>query len=186
MPQTAIEREIKLRFPSPDDARAAVRAVDATPIRGRRLQEDVLLDSRDQALKARQSVLRLRFEAGQNHLTYKGPVQPSTVKSREELETTVGDAALVLHILEELGFHPWFRYQKYREEFACEGVVVAIDETPVGTFVELEGSEAGIHALAARLGRTPADFILDSYRALFVQWQAETSSAARDMVFDDS
>jgi adenylate cyclase, class 2 len=186
MTPTTLEREIKLRFASPDEARAAVRLVAATPLRGRRLQEDVLLDSADDALRARQSVLRVRIEAGQNHLTFKGPVQPAAVKVREELETTVGDGALVLHILEALGFQPWFRYQKYREEFACEGVVVAIDETPIGTFVELEGSEAGIHALAARLGRTPADYILDSYRGIFVKSQAESGGRRRDMVFDEA
>ena len=46
--------------------------------------------------------------------------------------------------------------------------MVAIDDTPIGTFVEIEGDEAAIHALAARLGFAPADYITASYRALFV------------------
>ena len=63
----------------------------------------------------------------------------------------------------------WFRYEKYREEFSAEDVIIAIDETPVGTFVEIEGGEEHIHQTAAALGKTPDDYILDSYRTLFVQ-----------------
>jgi hypothetical protein len=61
----------------------------------------------------------------------------------------------------------WFRYQKYREEFSTPGVVVAIDETPVGTYVELEGDEDAILTMTTALGRSPADFIIDSYYRLF-------------------
>ena len=48
-------------------------------------------------------------------------------------------------------------------------MIVAIDETPVGVFVEIEGSERGIETAAAALGRTTADYIVDSYRGLFLQ-----------------
>ena len=85
------------------------------------------------------------MECGKTLLTFKGPVQNSPMKLREEMETVVGDGLLLLHVLEELGFRVWFRYEKYREEFAHEDVTIAIDETPVGTFVEIEGSERGIH-----------------------------------------
>ena len=77
------------------------------------------------------------------------------MKLREELETVVGDGTLLLRVLEELGFHVWFRYQKYREEFALDDVIIAVDETPVGTFVEIEGSERGIATTAEALGRRP-------------------------------
>src|SRR4029077_7841959 len=99
------------------------------------LQEDCLLDTADELLRRRRSVLRVRMESGRSFLTFKGPVHPSAMKLREELETIVGDGTLMLRVLEELGFRVWFRYQKYREEFAREDVTVAIDETPAGTFV---------------------------------------------------
>jgi len=35
---TVLEREVKLRFDSVDDARAAVAGSDATPVRSRRLR----------------------------------------------------------------------------------------------------------------------------------------------------
>ncbi len=106
------------------------------------------------------------------------------MKLREELETVVGDGQVVLHILEELGLHVWFRYEKYREEFAHEDVTVAVDETPVGVFVEIEGSEHGIVATADALGRTQADYVLDSYRGLFLKHREQFGLRGTDMVFD--
>ena len=93
-------------------------------------------------------MLRVRNECGRSLLTFKGPVQPGPMKLREEHETVAADGDTLLHILEELGLRVWFRYEKYREEFSAEDVVIAIDETPVGTFVEIEGGEEHIHATA--------------------------------------
>jgi adenylate cyclase class 2 len=180
-----IEREIKLHFESAEAARAAVSKLDAAPLRGRRLQEDSLLDSPGQTLGTRGCVLRVRTEAGKSQLTFKGPVQPATMKVREELETVVGDGAVLQRVLEELGLRVWFRYQKYREEFSLEDVVLAIDETPVGTFIELEGGEDAIAAAAQALGRTPADFVLDSYRSLFARYCADRGLTLTDMLFDE-
>jgi adenylate cyclase class 2 len=182
---TMLEREVKLRFPTADEAREAILAAGATPLRGRRLQEDCLLDTADGALAKKRSVLRVRIEAGKSRVTFKGPVQPSTMKLREELETIVGDGTILLRVLEELGFNVWFRYEKYREEFSKDDVIVAIDETPVGTFVELEGGEQGITLMARAIGRSPDDYLLDSYRGLFVKYCEERGLSAHDMVFDD-
>jgi adenylate cyclase class 2 len=182
---STVEREIKLRFASVDQARDAVLATGATPLLGRRLQEDALLDTEDESLRRRRCVLRVRIENGKSRITFKGPVQPSIVKVREELETVVGDGELLLRVFGELGFHVWFRYQKYREEFAHEDVIVAIDETPVGVFVEIEGTEPGISATADALGCSAADYILDSYRGLFLMHREEYGLAGSDMTFED-
>ena len=66
-------------------------AAGGTPFRGRRLQDDYLLDTPTRRLRRRRSALRVRMESGKSLLTFKGPVQPSTMKLREELETAVGD-----------------------------------------------------------------------------------------------
>lgn len=182
---TGIEREIKLEFESAETARTAILAAGATPLLGRRLQEDALLDTADERLRTRRCVLRIRCEAGKSRLTFKGPVQPAAFKVREEVETVVADGGALLRVLEELGLSVWFRYEKYREEFAREDTIVAIDETPVGVFVEIEGSEDGIAAMAAALGRTPDDYILDSYRALFLSRGPGLGLTGRDMVFDE-
>src|SRR5260221_2795889 len=178
-----LEREIKLRFDDAETARAAVLQAGAAPLRGRRLQEDCLLDTDDEQLRRRRCVLRVRMESGKSLITFKGPVQPSIVKLREELETIVGDGPLLLQILEALGFHVWFRYQKYREEFALGDLIVAVDETPVGTFVEIEGGDRGIAGMAEALGRRPSDFLVDSYRRLYVLDCASRGLPAADMLF---
>jgi adenylate cyclase, class 2 len=178
-----LEREIKLRFDSADQARDRVLSIGASPLRGRRLQEDCLLDTEEDTLYGRRCVLRVRNEGGKSLLTFKGPVQPGTMKLREERETVVADGDTLLIILQELGLHIWFRYEKYREEFSAEDVVIAIDETPVGTFVEIEGGEEHIDQTAALLGKTRADYITDSYRTLFLRHCAERGLASSDMLF---
>lgn len=186
MSATTVEREVKLRFSSADEARAAVLAAGGTPLLGRRLQEDALLDTSDARLGKDGCTLRVRFENSHSRLTFKGPMQPSLMKVREELETVVGDGLVLIRVLELLGLRIWFRYEKYREEFTHEGVIVAIDETPVGVYVEIEGSEAGIAVMTAALGRSTADYIVDSYRGLFLEHREALGLTGSDMVFDPS
>jgi adenylate cyclase, class 2 len=178
-----MEREVKLAFDSPDTARAAVRASGAAPLRRRRLQADVLLDTDEGSLRIRRCALRVREEPDRNLVTFKGPMQASRMKLRPEIETTVEDAPALLRMLEELGFRAWFRYEKYREEFQLPDTIVAVDETPIGTFVELEGTEAGIDAAARALGRKPDDYVVDSYRTLFERRCQQLGVPATDMVF---
>jgi adenylate cyclase class 2 len=184
MSTTTLEREIKLRFASAETAREAVIAAGCSPLLGRRLQEDALLDTEDEQLRRRRCVLRVRVENGKSRVTFKGPVQPSAMKVREELETLVGDGEVLMRVFSELGLHTWFRYEKYREEFSHEDVIVAIDETPVGVFVEIEGSENGIAAMAAALGRSADDYVVDSYRGLFLQHREEFGLTGPDMLFE--
>ena len=180
-----LEREIKLRFESADAARDAVLAAGATLLRARRLQEDCLLDTADETLHRRRCVLRVRMESGKSLLTFKGPVQPSVMKLRDELETSVNDGQTLLDVFAELGFTVWFRYQKYREEFALEDVVIAVDETPAGVFVEIEGGDRGIVDMAEALGRAPADYLLDSYRRLWMDACLSRGLPVTDMLFED-
>jgi adenylate cyclase class 2 len=181
----ALEREIKLRFDTADHARARIVALGATPLRGRRLQEDALLDTPDESLRRQRSVLRVRSDGGRSILTFKGPPVPGAMKLREEHETVAADGVALLTILESLGLHVWFRYQKFREEFASEDVVIAIDETPVGVFVEIEGGEAHIQDTARALGCTPDDYITDSYRMLFLLHRETHGGTGTDMLFPE-
>ncbi|MXY26243.1 MAG: class IV adenylate cyclase, partial [Acidobacteria bacterium] len=117
-------------------------------------------------------------------VTFKGPPQPDVMKVREERETAVADGEEMLAVLEAAGFEVIWRYQKYRQEFDCGSAVVAIDETPAGVYVELEGDEASVTALALALGRDTEDYINASYRGLWEDYCGARGRPVDDMVFD--
>ena len=183
MPITT-EREVKLQFDTPEGARAAVRASGATLVRSRRLQRDSLFDTHRGDLRRTHCAVRIRTEPGGTMLTFKGPPEAGPMKVREEAETVVADERVLVRVFEALGLEVVFRYEKYREEWAAPGVLVAIDETPIGVFVEIEGSENGILALAAALGRDPAEFEVDSYRGLFFRYREQAGRRGSHMLFD--
>jgi len=124
-------------------------------------------------------VLRLRRAEGRAVVTYKGPATVAQdVKSREELEVVVSDAEVFERILAGLGLKPRFRYQKHRETYRHGDAEIVIDETPIGTFLEIEGAADAIHGVAAALGFSRDDYVLESYVALFL-----ASGGVGDMVF---
>jgi adenylate cyclase class 2 len=183
-----LEREVKLPFPSAAAARAAVVALGAAPAHERRLQDDSLYDTADETLHHKGYQVRIRTERWSDRpatttLTVKGPVQPGEMKIREEQETGIEKGDVVTRAFDALGLRRWFRYQKYREEFSADGLVIAIDETPVGTYVELEGDDHAIHAVTKALGRSRADFVVDSYYRLFMKRREEFGLRGEDMLF---
>jgi adenylate cyclase class 2 len=177
-----VEREIKLEFPTVEAARAAVGALGLHALRPRRLQDDALYDTPAGTLRDRGCALRLRRDGDTSIVTFKGPVEPGVMKVRSEIETTTGDATQTHAILEALGYRPAFRYQKYREEFGDATCIVAIDETPVGIFVELEGEAERITALADALGFGSDQYLTASYFRLH-QERASTRGLGAHMIF---
>jgi hypothetical protein len=49
--------------------------------------------------------------------------------------------------------------------------------------VEIEGSEGGITAMAAALGRSPADYLVASYRSLYSDYCRQRGLVVTDMLF---
>ncbi len=161
--------------------RARLIALGATPHRAQRLQRDVLVDTREATLAGRGCALRVRDDGGHAFLTFKGAVEPGPFKMRQEIETAAGGAADLLAILAALGYHPVFRYEKYREELTIPGALVAIDETPIGAFLEIEGEADAIRGCAERLGFAAADYLTASYRSLYLETPGRPADG--DMTF---
>lgn len=97
-------------------------------------------------------------------------------KVRDEIEMEVMDAATLTTIFEGLGMSGWFRYEKFRTTFRlpatktwARGLLIELDETPIGTFVELEGPAAAIDRAAAELGFARRDYVLKNYLTLYVE-----------------
>jgi len=107
-------------------------------------------------------------------LTYKGPAgsSGSGYKVREEHEVRVGNAQMLEALCKMLGLRPWFRYEKYRSKYelpGIKGVELDFDETPVGDYLELEGTRVSIDRAARRLGFSKGDYIVGSYGGLFME-----------------
>jgi len=178
--ERATETEVKLRVAGPDEARAAVARIGATLKRQRHFEDNVLFDDQAKSLRERGSVLRLRVTPEEAILTFKGPRRVvAGIKSREERQSGVEEPEALKVVLRHLGYEPVFRYQKYRETWAHRGQEIVIDETPIGTFMEIEGDEEGIRAVAADLGRDPSEFMAESYVDLFFAQGGEG-----DLVFE--
>jgi len=180
----AIEHEVKLAFASVEAARQAVTAAGGRLDVSRRLLDDRLFDTNDQHLRQTGAALRVRRDATRAFVTFKGPVQAGPVKSRQEIETTVGDADVAEALLVSLGFRRWFRSEKYREEYLIGEARVTVDEVPIGVFVEIEAPPPVIDDVARRLGREPSDYRLESYPALQAAWCRTRGREFEDMVFE--
>ena len=97
-------------------------------------------------------------------------------KVREEIEVEVAAAGNLARIFEGLGMRGWFRYEKYRTTFRlpasktwAKGLLIELDETPIGTFVELEGPAAAIDRAAEKLGFSKRDYVLKNYLRLYME-----------------
>lgn len=111
-------------------------------------------------------------------------------KVREEIEVEVADAAELRGILEALGMRAWFRYEKYRTTFRlpssarwAKDLLIELDETPIGAFVELEGSAESIGRAAELLGYSPRNHITQSYLALHLEQCRARKIPPGDMLF---
>ncbi len=186
----AVETEIKVRLAAPELFRRQVASVSRL-LHPRHFEDNYLLDFPDGRMKSRLSLLRIRLVQGRAWMTYKGPPQPEGIfKIREELETSIEDGSVALQVFAKLDLHVWFRYQKYREEYAVpvqgkpvEEVLLALDETPVGAYAEFEGSVEAIRTAAAALGFDESKFLRASYYSLYLQHCAERGEKPGDMVF---
>jgi adenylate cyclase, class 2 len=139
--------------------------------------------------------------AGRTLLTFKSPPEELAIgdvrnrgdgryKVREEFETELRDGGTIQRIFEGLGLRGWFRYEKYRTTYVlpgrqdwAKGLLIEVDETPIGTFVELEGQAPAIDRAAKELGYSTRDYVLKNYLVLYVEECRRRGESPKDMVF---
>ena len=186
------ETEVKIRIADVAATRRQLRKLGFSPLHRRSLEDNVLYDTPARALRRIRAILRLRQYGSTWLLTYKGTPDPDqTYKSRVELETEVAEPQALRAIFDVLGFRPVFRYQKYRVQYAKRIVKrprkpageVSLDETPVGSFLELEGSRSWIDRVARQLGFSRRDYITASYGALYLEDCRKRGVVPGDMLF---
>jgi adenylate cyclase class 2 len=181
-----VETEIKLPWKrSAAEAQELIVGQGYSVIAPRILETDQVFDRSDGELKQTDKLLRLRRSGTVHTVTYKGPSARQRYKSREEIEFLVDGAEAFELVLDRLGYYPRFRYEKYRTKFALPGEpgIVTLDETPMGVFLELEGSAEWIDRTAERLGFTHAAYSTASYSSLYRAYRAIHADAPENMVF---
>ena len=186
--------EVELKFPVDDPASFESRLpplgfVLVTP---RTFEQNTLFDTPDRNLRSSRQILRLRRYGDLWTLTHKrlpGNGDADTrYKTRIETETHLDDGPSMAHIFELLGFAAVFRYEKFRTEWASahepNGHLV-LDETPIGTFAELEGPPSWIDRTLEALRVDHSVCLTDSYGKLFLSWKERTGSPAEHLTFEE-
>jgi len=186
------EIEVKLRF---GELGGFARAGISLEIEiARHFEDNWLLDSPDCHLGERDAILRVRSAAGRGAITYKekadGLAPASRFKKRIEIETAIEDPESAVAVFERLGYRRWFRYQKYRTVYRAtlpdgSELHVMFDETPLGSFVELEGEEEVIARAVELLGVTPDEYVLESYLAIQAEHCRWRGKPLVDMIFGE-
>ncbi len=144
------------------------------------------LDTPELSLLRSGRLLRLRQDR-RARLTYKGPgSEQGGARLRQELEFTVSDFDTALHLCEALGFQVQMMYEKCRTTYLVGELEAALDETPIGDFLELEGPDAqSIHKVADQLGVDWEKRSLDSYTVLFERLRSNLGYTFRDLSFEN-
>ena len=202
----AKEREIKLRIEDLPALRRALAKLGARVAKPRVHERNVLFDGPDCTLAKHEQLLRIRTEtsasknkqSGSHSLvTFKRPIletgsagKSERHKVREEIELEISGAKALAKVFEGLGFRGWFQYEKFRTTFRLPAsrawagkLLIELDETPMGTFLELEGPAKAIDRAAQALGFEKKDYILANYMVLYREFSQSRGEEPGDMLF---
>jgi adenylate cyclase class 2 len=190
------ETEIKLRVTDLPALLVQLNRLGARCL-GRVLEQNTLFDTAAHDIRRRGRLLRLRIEAparsaqvragaARAWLTSKRPA-PSPAHARYkhtlESETPVSPGLDWRARFRAIGFIPGFRYEKFRTRFRLGRLHLDLDETPVGDFLELEGTPRQIDRAARVLGYAPARYIRATYWDLYARDARGQGKTPRHMLF---
>ncbi|MCD8138407.1 MAG: class IV adenylate cyclase [Planctomycetaceae bacterium] len=179
-----MEIEAKLRVADLRPIAEKLRRLGARD-EGTVLERNWVLDSDDNRLKGWDVLLRIRTSGGDEAvLTVKRRGDGGEFKTREEVESRVDSAEVLLRQFEMTGFRTVWIYEKKRSTWTWRDCEVVLDELPeLGSFVEIEGEPEAIRRVAADIGLNPDDHIDDNYLGLWQKHLAARGESERHMVF---
>lgn len=163
---------------------------EAVPF-GAHFEQNTLFETVPPSLSERHMLLRLRVIQGpdkpqQAFVTLKKPCRKHAgkdVKILDEREVSVSDAQIFRKILSGLGYRAFAAYEKVREIWKYQGVEVALDILPFGSFVELEGERDSIETAARDLSLDDYQRSTLSYHALHQRYAKKSRKEACDRSF---
>ena len=149
-----------------------LRAAGFRVYKRRIFEKNTVFDTAGQALRKSARLLRVREIDKVAKLTYKGPPEGGNIRVGKSWNWICPTLALSAPIFDRLAYHPVFRYEKFRTEYRQRGStgVATVDETPIGVYLELEGSPRWIDRTARKLGFQEEDYITASYARLYIEW----------------
>lgn len=184
--RVGLEIEIKLRLQGElAEIRQKLRSLGFRVRKRRSFESNILFDNIKRTLRKHGKLLRVRRVDAHGLITFKGPSEQGRYKKRQETETNLQDSDAIEAILAHIGYHPVFRYEKFRTEYGAsdgEGHVL-LDETPIGNFLELEGNPRWIDRTARILGFSSGDYINRSYGYLYLAYCRERRIRPTNMQF---
>ncbi len=181
-----VEIEIKLRLRGElAKVRQKLRQLSFRIAKPRMFESNILLDNAKRTLRRHGKLIRVRRVGRHSVLTYKGPSESGRYKKRPELEIHFPLSSVEEVVFAHIGYHPVFRYEKFRTEYKKPPDLgkVLLDETPIGNFLELEGSPRWIDRTARLLGYSSADYITRSYGYLYSAHCQERRIRRKNMLF---
>ncbi len=142
---------------------------------------DYYFDDTDRRMQKQDKCLRIRrLTVGDDEkvfLTYKGPKEPSALKSRKEFEVEVSCEITMLDILASLNFDDVLIIDKQREIWLLDDCEIGLDTIGnLGKFVEIEGpTEKAVDNVIEKLGFDKSAHIQQSYASM-IQSKIDSSN----------
>lgn len=186
----------------PLEIEAKMKVDDHAPVRerlhecgaehlGEFLETNTFFDTEDRSLLAADEGLRLRrkLDLATNResfiLTFKGPRMQGPLKSREEIELTVGSGRDAMDLLQSLGFARVLTFEKRRQSWTLDECQIELDEVPhLGLYVEIEGPrDDAVLKVRDKLGLSSRPIIKASYIAMLLTHLQERGMDERVVTF---
>jgi adenylate cyclase, class 2 len=182
------DEEIEVKFLVRDLAEVTARleSLGGVVAAERVFEVNLRFDTPEGVLTGMGRVLRLRRDS-RAVMTYKGSAKAGDdVSARQEIEFQVSDFEAARRLLEALGYQVVVIYEKYRTTYRLDSLLVTLDEMPFGSFVEIEGPDAGsIRAAALALQFDWEARSTASYLGLFHQLRAARGLTAQHLTFSE-